>query len=113
MDCRTAAVVSHREDIVGIGIAGYFPGILLGPFGPIQPDMLGVAVGLGVNNDPVEPQIPATIHDADGYFAAVGDEHLSFHTIPLVKNVIVSVKRIVKPNGVSDSLWRINGGQSS
>jgi hypothetical protein len=54
--------------------------------------MLGIAVCLGINNDPVEPQIPATVHDADGYFAAVGDENLSFHTIPLVKKRICVCK---------------------
>ena len=68
---------------IGGGIAGDFPGVLISPFGLVPPDVLGIPVGLGIDDDIVEPQIPATIHDADGYFAAVGDEHLSFHTVPL------------------------------
>lgn len=83
MNSRAAAIVGYRKDIVRVSIAGDLPGVLLRPFGPVQLDVLGIPVGICVDYNVVQSQIPATIHYADGYFATVGDEHLSFHTNPL------------------------------
>ena len=48
----------------------------------VLPDMLRIPVGFGVNNDILQAKILAGIHDPYGYFAAIGDENLSFQAVP-------------------------------
>ncbi len=82
MDGGAAGMVGHRQDVVGFGVTGDAPGILAGSAGDITLDVLGIPVGLGVHHDMVEAEILAGIHDPDGDFSPVGDENLSFQTVP-------------------------------
>jgi hypothetical protein len=59
--------------------------------------MQRIPVRLCVDNYIVEIQIPAAIHDPNGYFSTIGYENLTFQTVP--RNWYLSVY-IVNPRNI-------------
>lgn len=82
MNGGTAGMIGYGKDVIGFGVTGDAPGILLRTAGDIAPHMLRILVRFGEDNDMVEIKILAGIHDPNGYFATVGYENLSFQTVP-------------------------------
>jgi hypothetical protein len=78
-------MVGHRQDVIGVGIAGYLPGLFAVACAvTVQANMLRVFVRRRVDDNVIKPQIPAGLHDANGNFAPVGDEDFIVHYGPVL-----------------------------
>ena len=84
MDSRAERMVSNGQNVIGVGIADNTPGILVPALGPVQLHMLGVPVGISIDDYVVKAQVLAGIHDPDGNFATICYEYLALHSKPLI-----------------------------
>jgi len=82
MDGSAAGVIGHGKDIIRFGIAGNPPGVLPEAARYILSYMFRILIGFGINNNIRQTEILAGIHNTYGYFAAIGDENLSFQSFP-------------------------------
>ena len=87
-------VWSAMAKIVGFSVICNPPGVLIGPACPVALDMLGIFVGICIDDDVFQAQILAGIHDTNCDLAPIGDENLS---LPVVTHIFGGIRSCLMP----------------
>ena len=79
MDAISARLLDGIEDGRGVqvGLGARVPSERIGLVG--QPHMEGISIGIGVHRHRLDAHLTSGTNDADGNFAAVGDQDLLQH----------------------------------